>query len=140
MPGSCLQLSFNPSLKQNITMRHKAAEQYLNTCLTAKLIKSYRALVMSQYILLDTKTICAWPSQRTSWKYTLSKSRVKIMNQSIEYTQKITGILRKPRNNKTTACSSIHLMIKKKMLDFCGNLSLKLLRPPNPNMRQISEI
>lgn len=59
LPGTSLQLSFNLSLKQNIIMRCKAAEQHSNTCLMVKLIKSHKALMMNQYFTLDTKAICA---------------------------------------------------------------------------------
>lgn len=84
LPEYFLQLSFNPSLKQNIIMRHKAIEQYSNTCLWQTSLKATgRAVMMSQCFLLDTKTMCAWPSQRTGWKCNLSKSRVKIIKQSI---------------------------------------------------------
>lgn len=47
---------------------------------------------------------------------------------------KLTSILEESRNNKPTACSSIHLMIKKKILDFCDNLSSQLLQTPSPNI------
>lgn len=76
----------------------------------AKFIKIHGALMISQYFLLNIKIIHAELSQRASWKHILSKSRVQIMNILRVYIT-FTVILEEPRNNKPTACSSIHLMI-----------------------------
>lgn len=67
LPGSFLQLSFNPSLKQNIIMRHKPTEQHSNTCLMVKLIKSHRALMMNPYT-----------SQQDNMCMTFSKKQLEI--------------------------------------------------------------
>lgn len=52
----------------------------------AKFTKTHGTLMISQYFLLDIKIIHAELFQRVSWRHTLSKSRVQIMNQLIEYT------------------------------------------------------
>ena len=77
----------------------------------AKFIKTHRSLMISQYFLLDIKIIHAEPSQRTSWKDTLSKSRVQIIESTPRVYTILTVILEEPRSNKSAICSRIHLMI-----------------------------